>query len=85
MSNEQTKLTLTTKQSNKVKRALKAIEEVRKEVDAQCVVDGGVNWYVEDNDHLYLMDGYTHDDKCRANHGMVIAHFAMPHASGGGW
>ncbi len=85
MSDKQTELTLTTKQRNKIKRALKALEEVRKEVDTQCVVDGGVNWYVEDNDNFCLIEGHTHDREYHPNIGMVIESFILPQSSGGGW
>ncbi len=85
MSDKQTELTLTPKQRNKIKRALKALEEVRKEVDTQCVVDGCVNWYVEDNDNFCLIEGHTHDDNDCPNKGMVIEHFILPQSSGGGW
>ena len=85
MSDQQTELYLSTKQKNKVKRAIKALEEVRMELDNQS--ENRVNWHLEDNDNLNLIDGQSHDDsnQARANMGMVICGFTLPHASGGGW
>ena len=75
---------LTVKQSNKIKRALKALEDVRKELDLQS--DNEVNWYLEDGGNLNLIDGNSHTGRvCDPNYGMVIGCFNLPNSSGGGW
>lgn len=85
MSELQTELYLSTKQRNKVRRALKALEEVRVEVQELSQLE--INWYLEDSSNLNLMEGETHDTTFRgaANIGMIIGGFEFPHSSGGGW
>ena len=82
MSNE-TQIVLTTKQRNKVNRALKALEEVRAEVDLEA--ENRVAWYLEDCGNLNLMDGDSHNEHGDGNHGMVIYTFDLPYSGGGGW
>ena len=79
----ETKIHLTTKQKNKINRALKALEEVRSDVASTS--DNFINWYLEDTANLHLMDGDSHDDKGSALQGMSIDCFFMNAASGGGW
>ena len=83
MSNQQTELTLTIKQSNKVKRALKALEEVRGEIDG--LSENDVIWYFEAEGSIYLMDGDTHDSAESANHSMIIGSWSLPNYDCGGW
>jgi len=80
----ETELYLTTKQRNKIKRALKALEEVRKEMDLQTEL--AVNWYLEDSNNLNLLEGDSHSGiEGSANRGMVIELFNLPQSGGGGW
>jgi hypothetical protein len=86
MGNQVTELVLTAKQTNKIKRALKALEEVREEMDMQSDVKGGVNWYIEDCGNLHLMDGCTHCDNGDPNHGLIVGDvFNFNQSSGGAW
>ena len=82
-----TKITLTTKQYQKINRAVKALNDVRKELEPQCKLPGGINWYLEDTGNLCLMDGDTHCDGLQAKprRNGVIEVFYLDNASGGGW
>lgn len=79
-----TEIALTPKQKAKIKRALKALEDVRSEVNAESS-DGDVSWFLEDNGNLNLMEGDSHDEDCKARHDAVIAVFDFNASSGGGW
>ncbi len=81
----ETDLELTTKQSNKIKRALKALEDVRKEVELTS--NQHVMWYFEAEGDVCLMEGGTHtqDVAGSANQGMIIDSFHLPCYDCGGW
>ena len=79
-------LYLTTKQKTKIKKALKALEEVRKEV-SQSENATDINWYLEDCGNLHLMNGATHEASGQ-NHSIqenIIDVFDFKESSGGGW
>lgn len=80
-----TELCLTTKQRNKIKRALKSLEEVRKEINQDT--EDKAMWYLEDCGNLYLMDGQSHSEgyDAHARSNAVIECFDFLEASGGGW
>ena len=84
-----TDIVLTKKQINKVKRALKALEEVRHEVESEIESPefNRVNWYLEDSCNLCLMDGESHTDERNGNarQDFAIHRFDFTNASGGGW
>lgn len=75
---------LTTKQASKVERAIKALNDVRREVE-KANQGCDINWYLEDTANLHLMSGLSHDDQHKARHDAVIASFTLDEASGGGW
>lgn len=77
---------LTNKQNNKIKRAIKALNEVRLEVQ-QDNVDYDINWYLEDSNNLYLMEGDSHntDFGTTRNFEAVISLYELTNSSGGGW
>ena len=78
---------LTTKQRAKIKRSIKALNDVRKEIELNNV-GSDINWFLEDCGNLNLMNGNTHD--LGSNHGGanfegVIEVFDLDSAGGGGW
>jgi hypothetical protein len=81
---------LTTKQRNKIARAVKALNDVRREIDSENS-DCDVQWYLENSGNLNLMSGDSHDDDSGSGYGdtsrqdRVIALFDLHMASGGGW
>jgi len=76
---------LTIKQSRKIARACKALDDVRKEVKKENP-DFYINWYLEDCGNMYLMEDESHDGMTgRARHDRVIELFSIPNSSGGGW
>jgi hypothetical protein len=83
-------VTLTTKQRNKIKRSVKALNDVRQELQKDNA-DCDVQWYLEDSDNLNLMSGDPHDDSGRSEGGhgrrqdRVIDTFYLELSSGGGW
>ncbi len=84
-----TDIVLTPKQKSKIKRAVKALNDVRKEVEQtnECEPEG-ILWYLEDSGNLCLMDGLSHDsdqygDPPRQH--AVIDIFDLDKSSGGGW
>ena len=76
---------LTAKQSRKITRAVKALNDVRQEIQSENP-DININWYLEDSDNLNLMGGETHsfdmEDSLQEN---VIELFWLHNATGGGW
>jgi hypothetical protein len=79
---------LTNKQRSKISRAIKALNDVRQELQNENG-DCDVQWYLEDSDNLNLMSGDPHDET-GGNHGCsrqdrVIALFELDMSSGGGW
>ena len=76
---------LTSKQRNKIKRAVKALNDVRRELENENG-DCDVQWYLEDNDNLNLMSGNSHDGNGSASRqDRVIDTFYLESSSGGGW
>lgn len=75
---------LTTKQRNKIKRAIKALNDVRAELEVENP-DNYLNWYLEDNNNLNLMEDHSHTDGEVANYDAVIGCFNLDSAGGGGW
>ena len=83
-----TQIALTKKQRNKINRALNALEEVRAEVSEFWAEEkvGGINWYLEDNGNLCLMDGDSHGGiNWSPRQDYAIDTFTFNQASGGGW
>ncbi|HAS8195733.1 TPA: hypothetical protein I7682_17785 [Vibrio vulnificus] len=82
-----TEIKLTPKQKARIQMAVKALNEVRAELEPQTNLEGGINWYLEDCGNLCLMEGNTHasDYKSSPRHNGVIAVFNLDNASGGGW
>lgn len=78
---------LTTKQRSKIKRAVKALNDARKEIELDNA-GSDINWFLEDCGNLNLMNGNTHDlgnNNGSANYGNVIEVFDLDNAGGGGW
>ena len=77
---------LTNKQHNKIKRAIKALNDVRAEL-ARENPDNDVNWYLEDSDNLNLMGNpsHTEDHNMTSLYDNVIECYSLDSASGGGW
>ena len=78
---------LTSKQRNKIKRAVKSLNDVRQELDCDNS-DCEVQWYLEDCGNLNLMSGDSHEgsgngDTSRRDR--VIATFDLDSSGGGGW
>jgi len=76
---------LTTKQYNKIKRAVKALNDARDEIQTDS--DQNINWYLEDSNNLNLMCGPTHteDIVMKPLHENVMFCFNLKNSSGGGW
>jgi len=76
---------LTTKQRGKITRAVKALNDVRQELqDENPGIN--INWYLEDSDNLNLMGGESHtDDLQHPLQENVIELLWLKNASGGGW
>lgn len=81
-----TDITLTTKQHNKIKRAVKALNDIRAEVSKDNP-EIYINWYLEDNDNLNFMGGHSHseDSGITPQYENVIAEFTLDNSGGGGW
>jgi hypothetical protein len=83
-------ITLTTKQRSKIKRAIKALNDVRRELQNDNN-DCDVQWYLEDSGNLNLMSGDSHDETSGSGYGdtsrqdRVIAIFDLDNAGGGAW
>ena len=76
---------LTTKQSGKIRRAVKALNDVRRELQNDNP-DKDIQWYLEGSDNLNLMEGESHSDRFNtANQDAVIELFQLDCSSGGGW
>jgi len=75
---------LTAKQHNKIKRAVKALNDVRAEVQQENP-DNDINWYLEDTANFNLMSGLTHDDQYNALPNNIIEVYDLHEASGGAW
>ena len=77
---------LTAKQRNKIKRAVKALNDARQELQEQYP-DEYFNWYLEDCGNLCLMKGWTHDDDHNSSplFENIVEVYDFEMASGGGW
>jgi hypothetical protein len=82
-------ITLTTKQRSKIKRAIKALNDVRQELQNENG-DCEVQWYLEESGNLNLMSGDSHvfsncdvDEDSRQDR--VIELFEFENATGGAW
>ena len=76
---------LTSKQRNKIKRAVKALNDVRRELQSEND-ECDIQWYLEDNDNLNLMAGNSHDGNgSESRRDRVIDTFYLEASSGGGW
>lgn len=79
-------IVLSTKQARRIRKALKSLEEVRLEVSQEYTpMDGGINWYVEDNWNLTMMNGESHDRSGKSKQENIIERFDFKYASGGGF
>jgi hypothetical protein len=82
-------ITLTKEQKAKINRALKALEDVRRDVQTSPENKAnpieGINWYLEDCGNLCLMNGPTHGKHDAPQYDNVIESFNFPESSGGGW
>tara|TARA_R110002072_G_scaffold169949_2_gene323484 strand:- start:4541 stop:4792 length:252 start_codon:yes stop_codon:yes gene_type:complete len=79
-------VTLSIKQLNKVRRAIKSLNDVRKELEVNNP-ENYINWYLEDNNNLNLMCDYSHSQDAHgvSNQDAVIRCFELDNAGGGGW
>lgn len=75
---------LTTKQHSKIKRVIKSLNDIRAELQKENP-EKFINWYLEDNDNLNLMEGNSHTDDADMNQDAIIRLFKLDHASGGAW
>jgi hypothetical protein len=78
---------LTSKQHRKIKNAVKALNDVRAELQKENP-DTHINWYLESSDNLNLMDGDSHDTSFNDGNQLydnVIELYDLKCASGGGW
>ena len=84
-----TSIKLTSSQRAKIKRAVKALNDVRADVERTNETEPeGIHWYLEDAGNLNLMDGMSHDsDKYGepSRQHAVIDVFDLEKSSGGGW
>jgi len=83
MSDSNTGIALTKKQSSKITRALDALESVRAEVETES--GSSISWYLDGTTNLCLMEGGSHDKYENANRDMVIDAFTFTKAGGGDW
>ena len=74
---------LTSKQRNKIKRAVKALNDVRRELEQENP-ENVISWYHESG-NLNLIDGETHKPNGDANQDSVIDLFTLDRSDGGGW
>lgn len=84
---EELPIILTIKQRNKINRAVKALNDVREELQCENP-DNNINWYLEDSSNLNLMSGDSHDNegiRSIARQDRVIDTFSLWNSSGGGW
>ena len=79
-----TDIKLTAKQHNKIQRAIKALNDVRAELESKNP-DSYVNWYLEDNDNLNLMREHSHTNDGMTNKEAILYCYNLDNAGGGGW
>jgi hypothetical protein len=76
---------LTTKQHNKIKRAVRALNDVRNELQKDNP-NYLMQWYLEDGNNLNLMEGESHEGVAGVpQYDRVIDTYELKSASGGGW
>lgn len=75
---------LTPAQRRKLKMAVTALNDVRRELQ-QDNPDHYINWYLEESDGLNLMEGDSHDRDGVAQMDKVIESFSLDYSAGGGW
>lgn len=75
---------LTAKQHNKVKRAVKALNDVKNELQQQNPANH-INWYLAASDNLNLMSDAPHSADWDSQSESVIELFNLENASGGDW
>ena len=74
---------LTSKQRNKIKRAIKALNDVRQELEKENPTTD-ISWYHESG-YLNLIDGETHKPNGNADQDSLIDSFPLDRSDGGGW
>ena len=81
-----TEVELTSKQQAKIKRAIKALNDVRKEIELENK-ESDIGWYLEGSGSLHLTNGETHDWKNEAEplQESILASFELDKSGGGGW
>lgn len=75
---------LTPAQKRKIKRAIAALNDVRREVQRDNP-DHYINWYLESGGNLNLMEADSHDRGGSPQHDKVIDSFCLDNSGGGGW
>lgn len=75
---------LTVKQSKKIGRAIKALNEVMEEVRLKYE---DANYYIEDSDNFNVMSGSSHTEDSRMDplEDNVMEHYFLWHSGGGAW
>lgn len=75
---------ITKTQQAKIEKAVEALNEVQRQVQSKNQ-DNYINWYLEDNDNLFLMSGESHDEEGKPRQDRVMLHSYLNYSSGGGW
>ena len=77
---------LTSKQYNKASRAVKALNDVRKEVERENETDdNGITWYLASGGSLHLLNGLSHDKNEQKRPDRIIDTFYIDNADNGDW
>lgn len=76
---------LSKKQKAKISRAIKSLNDVRREFEIDNPDAPSVSWYLEDSENLNFMSDASHDDKGNANYDAVLGLWNLDGADGGGW
>jgi hypothetical protein len=81
-------ITLTKAQKDKIKKAIKSLNDIRDELQVQNP-DKYINWYLEDSNNLNLLENESHKESggngFAADYDTIIDTFNLWHSSGGGW
>lgn len=83
---------LTNKQYNEIKRAIKSLNDVRKEIQTDNP-DYDISWYVENGGSVHLMSGDSHshislgdyETITNSNYDNIIDTFTLLRSECGGW
>lgn len=78
------KVRITAKQKCKIEKAVRALNDTRKEVQSKNP-DNDINWYLEDCGNLLLMEDDPHDNNGKSRQDRVILYSDLEQSSGGGW